>query len=363
MSVISVDDNDFNTNSITYLDHAGATLPARSLLNDVFLELLLSNLGNPHSSGAFSQATEQIIQDARKQILHHFNGGDHYEVIFTSGTTAGIKLVGECFPWGGGGTLCYPVNAHTSLLGLRAFANSVISVPSSSLQQTVTCSTQCGDSAHLTSDALAFNLLAVPGECNFSGGKADLRGLEGSLIHTAMHNRGTRWLANVEGATRLNCIHEVSSDASPSLNDLPWLWLLDAAKLAATAPTDLRTMACPPHFVAVSFYKIFGYPTGLGVLLVRKDTLGLLKKRYSQIHTLTAPIMSLILVGTLAEAHFWLPPRTVFSRCPSRRPAPRCSRTARATSRPSQVSARVALQWLVLTKCRHMQPFDTASRS
>ena len=30
----------------------------------------------------------------------------------------------------------------------------------------------------------------------------------------------------------------------------------------------------------MSFYKIFGYPSGLGALLVRNEALGLLQKRY-----------------------------------------------------------------------------------
>lgn len=31
---------------------------------------------------------------------------------------------------------------------------------------------------------------------------------------------------------------------------------------------------------ALSFYKIFGYPTGLGALLVRRDSLQILRKGY-----------------------------------------------------------------------------------
>ena len=31
---------------------------------------------------------------------------------------------------------------------------------------------------------------------------------------------------------------------------------------------------------ALSYYKIFGYPTGLGALLARKDALKVLRKRY-----------------------------------------------------------------------------------
>lgn len=47
--------------------------------------------------------------------------------------------------------------------------------------------------------------------------------------------------------------------------------LLDAAAYAPTNPLDLR--AYKPDFVAVSFYKMFGFPTGLGCLLVRAETL------------------------------------------------------------------------------------------
>jgi molybdenum cofactor sulfurtransferase len=53
-----------------------------------------------------------------------------------------------------------------------------------------------------------------------------------------------------------------------------WMVMLDAAKQCATHPPDLRLHK--PHFVSLSFYKIFGYPTGLGALLVRRDALQLL---------------------------------------------------------------------------------------
>lgn len=35
-----------------------------------------------------------------------------------------------------------------------------------------------------------------------------------------------------------------------------------------------------PYLQAISYYKIFGYPTGLGALLVRKDAAEILQKRY-----------------------------------------------------------------------------------
>lgn len=37
-----------------------------------------------------------------------------------------MKLVGECFPWTEDSILCYPINCHTSFLGIRAYANNVI---------------------------------------------------------------------------------------------------------------------------------------------------------------------------------------------------------------------------------------------
>jgi molybdenum cofactor sulfurtransferase len=50
-----------------------------------------------------------------------------------------------------------------------------------------------------------------------------------------------------------------------------WDVLVDAAAFAPTNKLDLARFK--PDFVPLSFYKIFGYPTGLGALLARKDKL------------------------------------------------------------------------------------------
>ena len=52
--------------------------------------------------------------------------------------------------------------------------------------------------------------------------------------------------------------------------------LLDAAAFVPTNRLDLRAVA--PDFVAMSFYKMFGYPTGVGCLLVRNETLDVLRR-------------------------------------------------------------------------------------
>ncbi|KAH0110392.1 hypothetical protein KCU82_g24572, partial [Aureobasidium melanogenum] len=52
--------------------------------------------------------------------------------------------------------------------------------------------------------------------------------------------------------------------------------LLDAAALASTSPLDLSKTSTSPDLVAVSFYKIFGYPQ-LGALIVQKQSAKLRK--------------------------------------------------------------------------------------
>jgi molybdenum cofactor sulfurtransferase len=55
-----------------------------------------------------------------------------------------------------------------------------------------------------------------------------------------------------------------------------WDVLLDAAALAPSGGLDLGDVS--PDFVTLSFYKIFGYPTGIGALVARKASLSKLSK-------------------------------------------------------------------------------------
>ena len=107
---------------ITYLDFAGAVIPPKSLLNAIHNELINSPssiLGNPHSSQNGSKNnTSVVISQTRKLVLSHFGVTDSdYDVVFTSGSTASIKLVGESFPWTSDSLLSYSMNSHTSILG------------------------------------------------------------------------------------------------------------------------------------------------------------------------------------------------------------------------------------------------------
>ncbi|HRI18165.1 MAG TPA: aminotransferase class V-fold PLP-dependent enzyme, partial [Burkholderiaceae bacterium] len=88
-------------------------------------------------------------------------------------------------------------------------------------------------------DAGAPRLLAFPAQSNFSGVKHPL-----TLIEAARRQG--------------------------------WQVLLDAAAFVPTNRLDLSVHA--PDFVVMSFYKMFGYPTGVGCLLVRNEALAALRR-------------------------------------------------------------------------------------
>jgi selenocysteine lyase/cysteine desulfurase len=68
-------------------------------------------------------------------------------------------------------------------------------------------------------------------------------------------------------------------------HDSGWDVLLDCAAFAPTNRLDLS--AVKPDFVPLSFYKMFGYPTGVGALIARKDALARLARPWFAGGTIT----------------------------------------------------------------------------
>ncbi|KAJ9562674.1 hypothetical protein OSB04_007834 [Centaurea solstitialis] len=257
-----------------YLDHAGATLYSELQLEAIFKDLTTNVYGNPHSQSSSSLATSDIIEDARHQVLKICNASPkEYKCIFTSGATAALKLVGEAFPWSSQSTFMYTIENHNSVLGIREYAlnkgAAALAIDFGEATESDTCKSTTSsikvsrhplqkrsDTRLLDEEPTGdtYNLFAFPSECNFSGVRFNLdlidmikedseRVLEGS-----QHCRGH------------------------------WMVLLDAAKGCSTDPPDLSKYKA--DFVAISFYKLFGYPTGLGALIVRNEAAKLLKKTY-----------------------------------------------------------------------------------
>ncbi|NP_001234144.1 molybdenum cofactor sulfurase [Solanum lycopersicum] len=270
-------------NDTVYLDHAGATLYSESQMEAVFKDLNSTLYGNPHSQSTCSLATEDIVGKARQQVLSFFNASPReYSCIFTSGATAALKLVGETFPWSSNSSFMYSMENHNSVLGIREYALSkgaaafAVDIedthvgesesPQSNLKLTQHHIQRRNEGGVLKEGMTGntYNLFAFPSECNFSGRKFDPNLIkiikEGSerILESSQYSRGC------------------------------WLVLIDAAKGCATNPPNLSMFKA--DFVVFSFYKLFGYPTGLGALIVRKDAAKLMKKTYFSGGTVTAAI-------------------------------------------------------------------------
>lgn len=191
------------------------------------------------------------------RVLQHFNAPpEEYSVIFTSGCTAALKLVAESFPWRSqtegeeGSHFCYLTDCHTSVVGIRGLTSSrgVVALPVSpqEVEDRAKDVAQGEDVIYQTP-----HLFCYPAQSNFSGRKYPLshvRGIQARRLYPACDRRGH------------------------------WLVLLDAASHVSCSPLNLQD--CPADFIPISFYKMFGFPTGLGALLVRNHAAGILKKTY-----------------------------------------------------------------------------------
>ena len=109
-----------------YLDYSGAALPTTSQLRAAAAQLAAAApiLGNPHSDGGpAAAAAAGAMETARRLLLEHFCGScaHEWELIFTSGATAALRLAAEAFPFSRGrSAFVHTQSAHTSVLGMRS---------------------------------------------------------------------------------------------------------------------------------------------------------------------------------------------------------------------------------------------------
>jgi selenocysteine lyase/cysteine desulfurase len=219
-----------------YLDYTGAALYPESLVTQHTAFLRTSVLGNPHAENPASLASTRWIESARERLLNHLDADPTtYAVCFTSNATAAIGLVASAFRFSRKAPLVLSADNHNSVNGIREYARRagaevhVIGLDADlRLDRARERLTDVGRSAHEP------GLFAYPAQSNFSGVRHPL-----ALVGTAQAS-GFRVL-------------------------------LDAAALLPTSRISLRHT--PADFLALSFYKMFGYPTGLGALVARRDAL------------------------------------------------------------------------------------------
>ena len=219
-----------------YLDYTGGGLYAESQLRRHNKLLGEHVFGNPHSSNPTSLAATRLVEHAREYVLKFFNADpDEYLVVFTSNASGALKLIGEAYPFANGRYLLTFDN-HNSVNGIREFAHArgaqVTYIP-------VALPDMHADATGLRRELAqpsknGYNLLAYPAQSNFSSVQHPLEWIEEA------HKNG-------------------------------WDVLLDAAAYVPTSKLDLSKVK--PDFVPISFYKMFGYPTGIGALIARKSSL------------------------------------------------------------------------------------------
>ncbi|EKE39272.1 hypothetical protein ENUP19_0121G0097 [Entamoeba nuttalli] len=210
-------------NDEIYFDYAGAA-PYTIEQIDQYSQFMKNNfLCNSHSPNVCGLRSSELVQNTRDTILKYFNAQDDYIIIFTSGCTHALRVVGESFPFEEGSQFIFTKSNHNSVLGIREFAK---------LKNASFLSVDEYSSSYLKT-SIHPSLFAFPAEDNFNGVQYPLE-----------------WIEDINK-------HE------------NWYSLIDAAAFVSHSLLDLSQVK--PHFVTLSFYKIFGFPMGIGALLMRKD--------------------------------------------------------------------------------------------
>jgi selenocysteine lyase/cysteine desulfurase len=231
-----------------YLDYAGAGLPARAQLAAHAERIQGACFGNPHSENPASAASTELIEAARAAVLAHFNAPpEEYAAIFTPNATGACRLIGEAYPFGPRTPLVLTADNHNSVNGLREFARA---------RGAATRYVPFGSPELRVDDDTVHHALTRP-----RPGRLGARRRRGLLAYPAQSNFSgvQHQLAWIETA------HDLGYDV-----------LLDAAAYVPSSRLDLS--AVKPDFVPVSWYKVFGYPTGVGCLIARREALGRLER-------------------------------------------------------------------------------------
>ena len=225
---------------IAYLDYAAAALYGQSQVDAYAERLTRTVYGNPHSCHAPSLASMSDVAHAKAATLDFFDADPAlYEVCLTANTSAALKLVAESYPFDGTRPLVLSADNHNSVNGAREFARAkgaaIVTLP---LDAELRLDRSDARLAAIAG-ARGAGLLAFPLQSNFSGVKPNP-----GLIATAQ--------------------------------SLGYDVLLDAAAAGGAGGFSLREY--PVEFLALAYYKLFGLPSGMGALVVKRSALARLKR-------------------------------------------------------------------------------------
>lgn len=226
---------------IVYADWTGAALAPVHLVQEHANLLSQCIFGNPHSHHKSSQRSTRYIDEAREAVLRFLRADPaEYEVVWTANASAAILLLQHYLFEGG--ELLLTADNHNTMNGLREIARRKGAI-----------------------------IRYAPLLADFS---FDEEAVTQRLAHPrSKHHRlfGFPAMSNYSGTVHsLEWVHIAQSYG--------WDVILDAAAFLANNNLDLSMIK--PEFVPMSFYKLFGFPTGIGALVVRKDAFDRLHKRW-----------------------------------------------------------------------------------
>uniref|UniRef100_A0A383WFG8 Thioredoxin domain-containing protein n=1 Tax=Tetradesmus obliquus TaxID=3088 RepID=A0A383WFG8_TETOB len=288
-------------------------------------------------------ASEAVMEQAALAVLSHLNADPaEYQVVFTRSATEALKLVGELFPWtaagssssGSGGTtpseadmlsnqqqkeglaagptssssnssssgssFIYTRSNHNSVLGVGAYAAAAGAelVPLTDQQMDDWMAAAAAAAAQpqqqqpqqqLQGGASQGSRWQLPWQAKqqdmqpqapaqsdqqqpVNEHQQQQQQQQGPRYHLIAYPAQDNYAGVVYPLDYINKAHAASTATDR------YLVLLDAAAFLPSHPLDLSVH--PADFVAASFYKLFGYPTGLGALVLRSELVPALRKVY-----------------------------------------------------------------------------------
>ena len=223
----------------------------------------------PTDTPCRSTLSESHIKAARTAVLNFFDAPlDDYVCVFTSNATGALKIVGESYPFSLQLSYVLSSDSHNSMNGIQRFAQ--------------------------VAGAKVRYLAACP---HGGFGEAEMKVRHSSHSNPPDICPTHRPFQNVLASRQpkspsVHCLFTVTAQSNitghrPALNRVvPFAKqhgfdvLLDTAGLAPSSCISLRQLNSEVDGMAISFYKMFGYPTGVGALVVWKDFLVKLRKPY-----------------------------------------------------------------------------------
>ena len=224
------------------MDYTGSMVPPASLISDGHELLRELVLGNPHSHNAASCRASGLVEQGRRDTLEFVGASEeNYMCAFTNNATHAIKLIAESFPYDPETAIVILSDNHNSCHGIREFAAragaSVFYVP---LEADLTVKTETLHAILQSCAAkMSRGLFVYPAQSNFSG-----------VLHPLS------WIKDAQ--------------------DLGFQVLLDTA--AYLPAHQFQCDVWQPDYIVGSYYKLFGYPTGIGCLIAKKSAAATLKR-------------------------------------------------------------------------------------